>query len=399
MRRSVRIIIYNTQADFSTAIRADLLGLDGVRIVAEIDEIGLVEQAVRQFPAEILLVNLDPSPSTTLPVAANIASTHSEPAVFVVSGSADARLILAALRAGVREYLTKPLDRSQLAAAIDKITDVTTSNQEIGRLISVFGTIGGVGASVIATNLAAEMNDLSSRKPVALVDLDFRYGQLATMLDVQADYTIADLCHTPEQLDLAMIDRAMVKHSSGVHLLARPNHFTQVDQITAANCASVLSSLQQVYEYVVVDGPLRFDPGGSAVLDLADVNLFIMQLLVTSVRNMHRIFVALRESGYNLDRFQLVCNRVGQESGHLAVEQVEKTLNKKIAYQIPDDWKTVSSAINLGTPLINLAPKSRVRAAIRNIAENIARPQPDLKAGSQHGTRGGLMGRIFSGAT
>lgn len=399
MRQLVRVIIYNAQEDSSAAVRADLLSLDGVQIVAEVDELALVEQAVRQFPAEILLVNLDPSPAAILPVAASIASTRPEPAVFVMSESADAQLILAALRAGIREYLTKPLDRPQLAAAIEKIAAAASTSQEVGRLISVFGTIGGVGASVVAANLAAELNDLSARKPVALVDLDFRYGQQATMFDLQADYTIADLCDKPEQLDAAMIARAMVKHGSGLHLLARPNHFNQADQITAAHCASVLSSLQQVYEYVVVDGPVRFDVGGAAVLDLADVNLFVMQLLVTSVRNVHRIFGALRDGGYNLDRFRLVCNRVGQESSHLGIEHVEKTLNKKIAYQVPDDWKTVSSSINVGTPLIEMAPKSRVRAAIREIAENIARPQESRPAGGSNGQRSGLLGRIFSGAT
>ncbi len=399
MRQLVRVIVYNAQEDHSAAIRADLLSLDGVQIVAEVDEVALVEQAVRQFPAEILLVNLDPAPEVVLPVAASIAGSRSEPAVFVLSGSADAQLILAALRGGVREFLTRPLDRAQLSAAIDKIAAVSTSSQEVGRLISVFGTIGGAGASTIATNLAMELHSFNVRKGVAVVDLDFRYGQLATMLDLHADYTIADLCDTPEQLDPAMIDRAMVKHSSGLHLLARPNHFSQADQFTAAHCASVLSSLQQVYDYVIVDGPLRFDPGGVAVLDLADVGLFVIQLLVTSVRNMHRIFTALREGGYNLDRFKLVCNRVGQESGHLGIEHVEKTLGKKIAFQIPDDWKTVSSAINVGTPLIEMAPKARVRLAIREIAESIANPQSGTAAADRNGSRGGLLGRIFSGAT
>jgi len=398
MRQSVRVIVYNAQEDQSTAIRAELLRIEGVQIVAEVDEVALVEQAVKQFPAEILLMNLDPMPESVLPIAAAIASTRPEPAVFVLSGAADAQLILTAMRGGIREFLTQPLDRALLVAAIGRVAAACVTSKEIGRLISVFGTIGGVGASVIAANLASELNDLAARRPVALVDLDFRYGQLATMLDVQADYTIADLCDTPEQIDIAMIDKAMVKHSSGVHLLARPNHFSQADQITAAHCASVLSSLQQIYEYVVVDGPIRFDTGGSSVLDMADVNLFVMQLLVTSVRNVHRIFSELRASGYNLDRFRLLCNRIGQDSGHLGIEHVEKTLSKKIAYQIPDDWKTVSGAINIGTPLIEMAPKSRVRAAIREVAESIARPQA-VDPSTGNGNRTGLLGKIFSGAS
>lgn len=398
MRRSVRVIIVNADEEYSAVIRADLLTLDGVQIVAEVDELALVEQAVRQFPAEILMVHLDPMPEIALPIAAELASTRPDLAVFVISASTDPQHILTAMRAGVREFITKPIDRELLASAIGKVAVAATTSQEVGTLVSVMGTIGGAGASMLAANLAVELASFATAKPVAVVDLDFRYGQLATMLDLQADYTIADLCDTPEQLDIPMVQRAMVKHATGIHLLARPNHFAQADQITAAHCASVLSSLQQMYEYVVVDGPVRFDPGGLAVLDLADINIFVMQLLVTSVRNVHRMFTGLRDGGYNLDRFRLVCNRAGLESGHLEIPQIEKTLGKKVAYEIPDDWKTVSSAINIGTPLSEIAPKSRVRAAIREIAQTIAHEQTGSPATKAEG-KTGLLGRLFTAAT
>jgi Flp pilus assembly CpaE family ATPase len=87
-----------------------------------------------------------------------------------------------------------------------------------------------------------------------------------------------------------------------------------------------------------------------------------------------------------------------QESGHLEVAQIEKTLGKKVAYEIPDDWKTVSSAINIGSPLSEIAPKSRVRAAIREIAQTIAHEQTGSPATKAEG-KTGLLGRLFTAAT
>ena len=397
MRQSTRIIVYNSDEEYTATLRSDLLSIPGIQIVAEVDEHSLIEQAVRQFPAEIVLINVDPMPDVILPIAGQVAGAHPDLAVFVVSESTNGRHILMALRSGIREFLTKPVERELLAKALEKVMSQATCAVRVGPLISVLGTIGGAGASMLAINLATELNDIVRKRPVALVDLDFRYGQLGTMLDLHADYTIADLCDTPEQLDTSMIEKAMVKHNSGVHLLARPNQFTQADQITAAHCASVLSSLQQMYEFVVVDGPNRFDTGGMAVLDLADVNLFVMQLLVTSVRNVHRMIEGLREGGYNLDRFRLVCNRVGRDSAHLETEHVEATLKRKIDYQIPDDWKAVSSAINMGVPLIERAPKSRVRAAIRELAQAIISPEPASEKSKT--PKRGLFGRILSNAS
>lgn len=396
MRRSVRVIVFNADEEYGAGLRSELLRIAGVQIVAEVDDAALIEQAVGQFPAEVLIAHLDPAPDACLPIAAKVASGHPELAVFVISESTNGQHILAAMRAGVREFLTKPLDTQFLAESIQKVLSQASSAVELGSLISVMGSIGGAGASTIATNLAIDLASLAGERPVALVDLDFRYGQLGTMLDLQADYTIADLCDTPEHLDEAMIAKVMVKHSSGVHLLARPNTFAQADQITAAHCASVLSTLQQLYEYVIVDGPSRDDPGALAVLDLSDINLLVMQLLVTSVRNLHRMLEALRDRGYNLDRFKLLCNRTGRDSAHLCVEHVEATLDMKVFHQIPDDWKAVSTCVNMGVPLSEGAAKSRTRQAIRELAERIA--VHDEANGTAEPNRGSLLGRIFSNA-
>ncbi len=397
MRQSIRVIVFNGDEEYSAVLRSELLSIDGVQIVAEVDELALVEQAVQQFPAEVLVAHLDPRIDTVLPVAAQIARSKPEMAVLVLSESTDGQVILAAMRGGVREFIPKPIDHAILSEAVEKAVTVSNSTVQLGSLISVMGTIGGAGATTLAVNLAVELCDLLKKKPVAIVDLDFRYGQLGTMLDLQADYTIADLSDTPEQLDSAMLTKAMVKHPSGVHLLSRPNQFSQADRITAAHCASVLSALQQNYEFVVVDGPNRFDPGGMAVLDLAATNLLVIQLLVPSVRNVHRMLDELREGGYNLNRFKLVCNRVGRESGHLEIPHVEKTLNTKVCYEIPDDWKTMSAAVNMGVPLAECAPKSRTRLAIRSMAESILAPPEQEEAATAESR--GFFGRIFSGAT
>jgi len=394
MRRSVRVLVYNSQEACSASLRSELLSIEGLQIVAEVDELVLIEQAVRQFPSEIILINLDPEPDAVIPVARKIAEGNPGLAVFATSESNDGEYILAVMRAGVREFLPKPINRQHLTEAVQKVMSQVTKSLKLGKLISIIGTIGGSGASSLAVNLAVELSDLSPDHPVALVDMDFRYGQLATMMDLQSDYTLADLSQTPEQLDVAMIQKAMVKHSTGVHLLARPHHISQADQITAANCASVLGALQQMYRYVVVDGPVRSDPGGIAIFDMVDIGLIVLQLLVTSARNTHRILQGLAQEGYNLDRFKLICNRVSRESAHLELKHVEQTLNRKFFYQLPDDWKTIGSSINMGQPLKEYAPKARLRQSIRELAGMICDTNK-VVAAEEEG-RSGLLNTLFS---
>jgi len=314
--------------------------------------------------------------------------------VFAVSESTDGQLILSVMRRGFCEFITKPIDREALEQALSKVSRQTDERGPSGRLITIFGTTGGAGATCLATNLAAELASMCQGR-VTVVDLDYRFGQVATLMDVSPTYTIADLAQSPEQLEPQVIERALVKHSCGAWVLSRPAHFTQSDNITAANCVGVLTGLVGMCEYVVVDGPNRYDVGASAILDVADLNLLVIQLMVPAVRNAQRILQGMQEAGFNLERTQLVCNRMGKEASPLAPGDVESTLNKRIYATIPDDWPTVSSAVNLGEPLRTRSPKSKVRGAIRELAERIHSPAaPDEgKETSKRGNR--LLAKIF----
>jgi len=395
MARGTRLIVFNADEGYAPELRSKLLGIEGVKIVAEVDEPGLLRAAVNQFACDVVLVHLDPEPDVLLHVASQIIRDRPDLPVFAVSGSQDGQMILAAFRGGFREFLVKPLDVDQLTDGFDRVAQQRTVAPKAGKLVTVIGSVGGVGATTVATNLAVELAGIISGQ-VALVDLDFRFGQVATLLDVQPSFTIADLCDTPEQCDQQMIEKAIVKHPTGVHVLARPNHFAQAEQISAAHCSGVLGALQELYEYVVVDGPNRYDVGGKAVLDIADVNLLVVQLVVSSIRNTDRILGELVRAGYNLSRIKLVCNRIGRETGQLTLDHVEATLGQSVFHTIVDDWRTVSDSINMGEPLSTHAGKSKVRQCVRELAEKIHSPVPPAEPSASAKKTAGLFGKIFS---
>ncbi len=396
MRQVVRTIVFNVDAECTAPLREHLLSIEGVKIAAEVDEPGLLGPTVERIPADLLIAHLDPDPQMLLPMAAAIATEHSELAVFAISAQADGELILVALRSGMREFLVKPVDPEQLSTAIAKIRDQKPETQQTGTLITVFGSAGGAGATTLAANLGCELKQLTSSR-VAVVDLDFRYGQLATHFDLQPTYTVADLCDTPEAVDQQMIEKAMFEHDCGVHVLARPNAMAQAEQITAAHCVSVLSALQEMYDYVVTDGPVRFDQSARSVLDLADVSLLVLQLLVPSVRNTHRLLEDLETKGCVTESIKLICNRDARDTSRLDPEHVSATLNRDFYALIPNDWEAVSSAVNVGEPLLTASPKSRTRVGIKDLAKRIA-DADDSEADGQRASAkaGGVLSKLFS---
>ncbi len=393
MTQDVKFIILNGDDKFGAEARDALLKIEGVKIVAEVDEPALLGQAVTQFPIDIVLANLDPAPESVLPIVGDVAAANPNIAVFASSESTDGHLILKVMRLGIKEFFPVPLDVSALQEAISKIAEgrVVATNQ--GKLFTIMGAAGGVGSTMLTANLAVELSMLGDGD-VTLVDLDYRYGQVATLLDVEPNHTLADLSNSPEELEPTVLAKALAAHSSGVKILARPNTFAEADNITAAACMGVFTTLLQMNDYVVADGPTRFDVGGKSLLALSDCNLLIVQTLVPCVRNAMRIIEWMRECGHNLDRTKVICNRVGRESAHLTVKNVSETLGVPVVATIPEDWTTVSGAINLGEPLSDHGPKSKVRIAVQEIARSLH--DPEAVTEEEPGGKKGLIGRIFA---
>lgn len=383
MSQAIRVIVVNADEEAAPELRNYLLSVEGVKIVAEIDEPVFLAQALDQFPAEVLLVHLDPNPTAMMDVVAPLIEARKETiSAIAMTEDRDAELVMRAMRAGMREFLWKPFPPEQLNEILGRVGgEATTHTRQLGRIVPVIGTCGGVGATTLATNLAVELaqidnwqkpNGTTGRPRVTVVDLDFRFGQVATFLDAQVKYTIAELCDSPERIEPQMIDRVMVKHPSGVHVLAHPESLEQAERISAAHTAGALSALQEHYDFVVVDGPVRFDPTARAVLDTTDICMLVIQLLVPSVRNADRVLREMERSGYNMERVRLVCNRCGRDANYLEVSDVEATLNRRIDWKLVDDWKTSSTSVNVGSPLLDFASKSKLRAGYQEIAAVLA---------------------------
>lgn len=393
MAQTVRVILYTSNESTLPELRRVVTSLPQMRIVAELEEASLLAQAASQFPADLLLVDLDPNALVVIECLKPLAEVAPNLPIFAMSSQTDGNVVLSAMRAGVKEYLLKPLNGEEFEQAAARCVRTQTRGKEPGKLVSIMGSSGGVGCTTLATNLAVELAELvGPDQKVALVDLDFRFGHIATLLDVHGQFTVSDLCSTPEELDPQMVLKALIKHDSGVHVLRRPHTFAQAEMITSAHCANVLQTLQELCAYVVVDGPTRHDPGGRSVLDAADHCLLVIQLLVTSVRNADRMVQELAVQGYNTNRIQFLCNRLGRDSGHLTIDQVETILNRKLYYTIADDWRSVSESINIGQPLKSEHDRTKVRQDIRSLAQKLHSPEEFATGATK---RGGLLNKWF----
>ncbi len=88
------------------------------------------------------------------------------------------------------------------------------------RTVVVFSGKGGVGKSVIATNLATLLAVRRAR--VALVDLDLQFGDVGLLLHLEAHPVTIDVLARRDPLDAAAVDDALATSAHGVRALLAP---------------------------------------------------------------------------------------------------------------------------------------------------------------------------------
>lgn len=364
MARALKVATYQLDGD-DESLRSALLSIDGLRIAGQWDASVELDGVIRQTRIDVLAVVLSgPSSPKLLERLGSLAREHPELTVIGVGLPNDPELLKLAMRARLSELIDSPVDPERLLQALAGAAEKLASRPS-GRLIAVRGTGGGSGATTIATNLAVELAKGKDRR-VVVVDLDLKFGHVATMLDVSPTHTLAELAQQSEEYDERLLNNALAKHESGVSVLARPRDPENAN-VSLVKLSAILNALLENFDWVVVDEPGRSDMTARVVQDLADALLLVTQLAVPSVRNASQIIAALT-GGFNMDRMRILVNRVPKKGGVFTAEKVADTLKRPIFCEIPDDWETVSHAVNLGVPVVLDAPDSKVAAAFTRLA-------------------------------
>jgi pilus assembly protein CpaE len=252
-------------------------------------------------------------------------------------------------------------------------------------VIAVFSGKGGSGVSFLATNLAAAMS-----KATLLIDLNLQAGDVASFLGLEPRYSLADFVANRTRLDDSLISSLITQHSGGLALLAAPQEPHEAEDINPAHVAEILHLLGQKHECLVLDLPHTFDPITISAFDMADDILLVMTLDIPGIRSTKRALKVFERLGYPRGKIHVVVNRYSKGID-VELNKVEAHLNGQLIGLVPNDYRKVMASINLGQPLVQNEPSSKLTVEIKRIAT--------LVEGSNHiisaQPRKRLLGTVF----
>lgn len=383
MNNVLRLAIVDPRDSSRDALKNMLLGLDQIWLEAECSRYEFFADVVSQTHPDIGLVALDQDPEKAIALVSKLNETSPDCNVLVVSSSTDGNLILRAIRAGAKEFLSQPLRIDDLLAALSRIND-----RRFGRgrakasgssVIAVAGATGGVGTTSLAVNLACALAKDES-KSVALVDLDLCLGDADVFLDTIPDYTLVDVAQNVTRLDITLLKRSLTKHSSGLYLLPRPVQIDDVALITPEDLNRVIGLLKATFTHLVLDLSKGYTANDMVALKLASHVLLVTQLDLPCLRNVVRLLMSFGEVEGLADKVKIVVNRAGLDSGQIGLKKAQDTIGREVFWQLPNDYRTMVEVRNNGVPLVEQAPKAAITQAVVNLADTLSGAEKPAEA-------------------
>jgi pilus assembly protein CpaE len=303
-------------------------------------------------PPDVIIVDIREDPSSAMAAIERLRAGSPAAGIFAVALSADPDLILQAMRAGANEFFIWPPAEETFHGAVRRTAarrETLQGSKPTATTLVFFGAKGGAGTTTIAVNCGVELARLS-KKATVIIDLKPGLGEVALFLGIRPRYSILDAIDNLHRLDREFLKELVVKHKSGLDILAGSDHFDRPGAADGVAIEELFRLLTRQYEYLVIDGGSQINSCSVAALYAADRIFLIANPDVPSVRNAQRLLERIRELGASGDRVRLLLNRAA-EPYPIPPKQIETALGHPIHHTFPSDYKTVSTALNSGVPL------------------------------------------------
>ncbi|HXJ66717.1 MAG TPA: AAA family ATPase [Actinomycetota bacterium] len=242
-----------------------------------------------------------------------------------------------AVELGAKGFYLWPSERAALAdAAAGSAPAKTGPPPRRASVVAVCGPRGGVGATFVATHLAAALARSGAR--TVLVDADHRFADLTVALGVPDDgeiRTVEDLEPVAGELEERHLDEVLWAHPAGFEVLLAPAA-ADADVVGAYRAAVPVAAGTR--DAVVVHcgrAPVSDDVAG-AVLPLAERIVLVLTQDVLSFRGARRALEGLNAAGL-ASRVAVVVNRAGR--AEITPKDAERAFGQPPLAIVPVDRK------------------------------------------------------------
>lgn len=327
--------------------------------------------------ASLLVVEVAPDNPASLQRLVDIRSTDPDLVVLAAIRDANLSLVRGLLREGVADVVPLPFDSHELLPiildALARSQRHIEAESHLAPVIAIARSIGGCGATTLATHLAA---DLAAHEPsgrgVVILDLDLQFGSVAEYLGASTTVGIENLLAAGSRLDDELIRSVAVRVQDGISVVAAPEAILPLESVDAEQLMQIIGHLRRDFAYVILDLPADWTNWTLSAAIAADVILLVVELSVGSLRQAKRRLDLFRSVGVQRNSVQIVVNKVEKRLFRtIDLSDVTETLAANVLGSVSQDQPLVANAQTQGQLVGQVQRKSRFVTDIAKIGEDL----------------------------
>jgi pilus assembly protein CpaE len=335
-------------------------------------------QAAKEIIAEtpdLTVIGPSIDVETSLELAAHLESEHPEIGVILVAEPTP-DLWQLALRAGVGDILSPHASDEELGTTLERMFETaakrrhnladTADGRVASRLITVIAPKGGVGKTTMSTNLAVALAERTAT-PVALLDLDLTFGDVASGLGLVPEHTMSDLLAVPGGITATALKMCLTRRSDNLFALCAPFTPDAGEDVPEAVVDRVLRLLADEFGHVVVDTPAGLSEATLAAIAASTDLMLMCDLSVSALKALRKVIDTLDQLGLTAAKRHLVLNRADAKVG-IDAEQAAALVGLPATLLVPSS-NLIATAMNHGIPILEHSPRSPAAKRFRTVAE------------------------------
>lgn len=310
--------------------------------------------------------------------------------ILLVGPDEEPEMMRLALRAGARDFQTRPLYADELMSSVHRLAneqqqiELGSSNASLAVFISAKG---GAGASSLVTALGYSLARRDDGTRTLLVDLDLQYGNLPLQFDESSTMQLTQALISNERIDATLFDACVTQAQYGIDILSSYSNQVfspwEIPQTTVANLFNLISDR---YDQIVVDIPRQLDPITYHAVEMASEVCIVMQQTLSDLRQTRQIIGLLRDQGVPADRLRVVINRFDKRNV-LLLSDIQDAFDGFKISTLPNDFKKMSFSRDNAVPLLKKYGKAPLSKSVLQLAASLFPEKEELSKGFFAGRR------------
>jgi len=370
-----------------------------IEVIAERAHGIAAQQAIQDFRPALIFIAIEQPIQRAMQVVDFARAAVPDALIVAYASSWSPTVERRLMQAGVNDFLHGKVTREQIKGIASRARHKSRAagalpieEDEGGRIIAVVGQKGGVGKTTTSTNLAASIA-LEGSKSVLLIDLDTRFGDVAVMMDVRADYTVSEVARDPEYLDREVFRKVLLRHDSGAYVLPAPRDYRSWLNCSVEQLQTMVKFAASIFDVVILDTPGTFNDVVGAAVELADRVVVVTSTDLTSLKNTSLLVEHLELRGLKDDRVLVNLIHGHDVPGGATKKDVEFAISRPVNFEVPFD-RNVRKASQVGVPVVMYRSTAPAAVVFSDIAGQLAGVRCAPAAQSEDAVRGRFF-RVF----